>query len=174
MSAAALIWLNVFLANSPEWQEKCWNEVDDIISTHRKSPTQLREDILATLPLGTWESDFPTLQACLHETIRIMSTGAFFRKNVSGEDIPIGDTGEVVPYGAYAAYLPDHVHMDPSLYPGVLKFDPGRFLDHAKQSGSVPHSFVGWGSGRHPCRKSALFFSISSFDTAFDESANGI
>ncbi|KAI0419431.1 cytochrome P450 [Xylaria grammica] len=90
-------------------------------------------------------------EACLNESLCIMSTGTFFRKNVSGTDIPIGSTGEVVPDGAYAVYLPDHVHMDPTLYPDPLKFDPSRFLVSTNQSKSVPRSFVGWGSGRHPC-----------------------
>ncbi|KAI0479827.1 cytochrome P450 [Xylaria cf. heliscus] len=151
MTGAAVIWLTAFLANSPEWQEKCRDEVDSAISKHRTNSAQLQEDILATLPLHDWESSFPTLQGCLHEALRIMSTGTFFRKNVSGGDIPIGGTGEVVPDGSYVAYLPDHVHMDPSLYPNPLKFDPTRFLDVAKYSKSVPHSFLGWGSGRHPC-----------------------
>ncbi|KAI0100863.1 cytochrome P450 [Nemania sp. FL0031] len=151
MTGAAVIWLTVFLANSPEWQRKCQNEVDSIISMHRTNLTQQREDILTTLPLHTWESSFPTLQACLHEALRIMSTGTFFRKNVSGGNVPIGSTGEIIPDGAYAAYLPDNVHMDPSLYPAPFKFDPARFLDPIKPSELGPHSFLGWGSGRHPC-----------------------
>ncbi|KAI1424707.1 cytochrome P450 [Xylaria sp. FL1777] len=151
MTGAAVTWLMVFLANSPEWQEKCRAEADLVISTHRKTPTHARDDVLDTMSLHLWESSFPVLYACLQETLRLTSTGTFFRKNVSGSDIPIGDTGEVIPNGSYAAYLPDHVHMDESIYPDPLKFDPSRFLEPISSSEKDPHSLLGWGSGRHLC-----------------------
>ncbi|GAP84540.2 putative cytochrome p450 6a1 [Rosellinia necatrix] len=151
MTGTAMIWLSIFLADSPKWQEECHNEVESTISQHRKTRTQSREDILASLPLNNWESSFPTLQACLHEALRIMSMGVLFRQNVSGGDILIGSTGDVVPDGSYAAYLPDYVHMDPSLYPKPFNFDPARFLGPGGRNKSVPHSFLGWGSGRYSC-----------------------
>ncbi|TGJ87186.1 hypothetical protein E0Z10_g1624 [Xylaria hypoxylon] len=151
MTGAAVTWLTVFLANSPEWQEKCRAEVDCTISKHRTSPKQVRDEVLDAMSLQIWESSFSTLYACLQETLRITSTGTFFRKNVSGGDISIGSTGEVIPNGSYAAYLPDHVHMDSSIYSDPLKFDPSRFLGSTSFGEKEPHSFLGWGLGRHLC-----------------------
>ncbi|KAI0860526.1 cytochrome P450 [Xylaria cubensis] len=151
MTGAAVTWLTIFLANSPEWQKKCRDEIDFTISKHRTCLDQRRDDVLNTMSLQIWESSFPTLYACLQETLRITSTGTFFRKNVSGCDIPIGDAGEVIPNGSYAAYLPDHVHMNFCIYPEPLRFDPARFLDPEYLNDQEPHSFVGWGSGRHLC-----------------------
>ncbi|KAI0544537.1 cytochrome P450 [Xylaria curta] len=151
MTGAAVTWLTIFLANSPEWQEKCRDEIDFTISKYRTSLGQRREDVLNTMSLQIWESSFSTLDACLQETLRIISTGTFFRKNVSGCDIPIGGTGKTIPNGSYAAYLPDHMHMNSCIYPEPLKFNPARFLDSTRLDDQEPHSFVGWGSGRHLC-----------------------
>lgn len=30
-------------------------------------------------------------------------------------------------------------------------FDPTRFLPDRAEDKKVPHAFLGWGSGRHPC-----------------------
>ncbi|GAB1309802.1 Obtusifoliol 14-alpha demethylase [Madurella fahalii] len=151
MTGAAVTWLPAFLADAIGWQERCREEVDAVLSKHRADPKQSPNDILATLSLQDWESEFPILYSCLQETLRITSTGTFFRKNISGRDIPIGDTGDVVPNGSYAAYLPDNMHMDPRLYPDPLTFNPGRFSNLAGSDEDEPHTFLGWGSGRHLC-----------------------
>ncbi|KAI1410685.1 cytochrome P450 [Hypoxylon sp. FL1857] len=151
MTGAAATWLPAFLSDAPEWQERCREEVDAVVFKYRKDPTQSPNDVLATLSLQIWESDFPILHSCLQETLRITSTGTFFRKNVSGSDIPLGDSGDVVPDGSYATYLPDSVHMDPRVYPDPLEFNPARFHDARISEEEEPHTFLGWGSGRHLC-----------------------
>ncbi|KAI0003478.1 cytochrome P450 [Xylariaceae sp. FL0662B] len=150
MTGASVTWLSAFLADTLEWQEKCRDEVDAVVQKNRTGSAQSVNDILATLPLQVWESDFPVLYSCLQETLRITSTGTFFRKNVSGAGITIGDSGDVVPDSSYATYLPDNVHMDPKLYPDPLKFNPALFLN-SNALEKEPHTFLGWGSGRHLC-----------------------
>lgn len=60
-------------------------------------------DILGRLTLEQWETEFPLIGLCLRDTIRFISIpGVSMRKNMSGKDIEIGDTGEVIPKGAYA------------------------------------------------------------------------
>ncbi|TRX93717.1 hypothetical protein FHL15_005393 [Xylaria flabelliformis] len=81
MTGAAVTWLTIFLANSPEWQEKCRDEIDFTISKCQTSLDRRRDDVLNTMSLQICESSFPTLYACLQETLRITSTGIFFRKN---------------------------------------------------------------------------------------------
>lgn len=156
MTGASATWLPAFLSNSPEWQSKCREEVDAVMSKHRSHPSQSSNDILSSLSLQDWESEFPVLYCCLQETLRITSTGTFFRKNASGADIPIGDSGTVVPNDSYTAYLPDNVHMDPEHYPSPLTFNPGRYCRPEHTEEKQPHVFLGWGSGRHYCGKSNL------------------
>lgn len=148
-----MTWLTAFLADNLECREKCRDEVNVALSKYRRSPKQSSNDILATLPLQAWESDFPILLSCLQETLRIISTGTFFRKNISGYDIPIGSSDVVVPDGSYAAYLPDNMHMNPRLYENPLTFEPARFSNPAGLENNEPHTFLGWGSGCHLCRK---------------------
>jgi sterol 14-demethylase len=55
---------------------------------------------LGKLPLEAWESEFPWLDSCLRDSLRLQLHGTGFRKNKSGKDIPIGN-GEVVPPDAF-------------------------------------------------------------------------
>lgn len=71
-----------------------------------------------------WESEFPILDCCPRETIRVAIPGTLFRKNTSEPDIPIGDTGEVIPKGSFVAHLVDEIHLNPEVYPEPLRFDP--------------------------------------------------
>ncbi len=62
----------------------------------------------------------------------------------------------MVPNGSFVAFLVDEVHMDPIVYEAPGEFNPGRFLGGGfggKVEGKGAHEFVGWGSGRHPCRE---------------------
>ncbi|VUC23834.1 unnamed protein product [Clonostachys rosea] len=144
-------WAPVFLASHPRWLAKCQEEIQAVVAKHRASSTQGINDVLGTLQFTNWECDFPVMQACLQETLRMVIPGTVFRKNTSGAAIPIGSTGQVVPNGSFLAFLIDHVHMDPSFYPDPSKFDPGRYLDDASPHTTEPHTFVGFGSGCHPC-----------------------
>lgn len=150
-----MAWLIVFLAYSPEWQTRCRAEVDSVIAKNRRSRSQSAHDILAGVSLQEWEVEFPVIVACFRETVRLAMPGAMFRKNSSGRAVSIGDTGEVIPDGAYASFLTDNVHMDSGLYPEPLRFNPGRYLQDSDSDTQEkePHTYIGWGSGRHLCRK---------------------
>ncbi|KAM0426838.1 hypothetical protein ACHAQK_012274 [Fusarium lateritium] len=143
-------WLPIFLTQYPEWKEKATAEVDGVVGRHRTSPDQSPADVLDTLSLEEWETEFPIIGMCLRESIRLVVPGTMFRKNTSGSDIPIGTTGQVIPNGAFVSYLLDNMHMNSNIYPEPMKYDPGRYspdVDGNKEQ----HSFLGWGSGRHPC-----------------------
>ncbi|KAK7961873.1 uncharacterized protein PG986_002698 [Apiospora aurea] len=149
-------WLLVFLAHSPEWQARCRAEVDGVISKKRMDQSKSKYDILETLTLQEWEVGFPVILAAFRETVRLAMPGAMFRKNISGGVVPIGETGEVIPDGAYASFLMENVHMDADLYPEPFQFNPGRYLSHDGESGEKqeelePHKYIGWGTGRHTC-----------------------
>ena len=55
---------------------------------------------LSKLPLEAWESEFPMMELCLKDSIRLQLHGTGFRKNKSGKDISIGN-GEVIPPDAF-------------------------------------------------------------------------
>ncbi len=50
-------------------------------------------------------------------------------------------------------YHVDDVHFDPTIYTEPNKWDPGRFLPNRAEDRKKPISYIGWGAGRHPCRK---------------------
>jgi cytochrome P450 len=126
-------------------------EVDAAVARHRASPSQTPGDVLASLSVDDWEADFPLVDLCLRESIRFQLVGTAFRKNVSGRDVPIGATGEVVPRGAFAIYGLDDVHFDPDVYSDPNRWDPGRYLPDRAEDRKAPLSYLGWGTGRHPC-----------------------
>jgi cytochrome P450 len=144
-------WFHVHLSQSPEWMARVREEVDAAVAKHRTSPDQSPAEVLGTLTIDEWESEFPLIDLCLRDTIRLNSPGTGFRKNTSGQDIPIGSTGEVIPNGSFAAYLIDATHLNPDIYTDPMKFDPGRYLDGRNEDKKVPHGYLGWGAGRHPC-----------------------
>lgn len=145
-------WVFCFLALEPHWMHEVRHEVDVAVSKHRTSPGQKPIDVLRKMSIDDWERDFPLINACLHESIRIVTVGAGFRKNISGKDVEIGRTGEVIPKGAFAAFHIDQIHMDPAIYTNPTKFDPSRFLPGREEEGKkVPLAYAGWGQGRHPC-----------------------
>lgn len=165
-------WLFIELANNPDWMEKARKEIDAAVAKHRTSADQTPVDILSTLAIKDWESGFPIIDICLRETIRFQLVGAAFRKNLSGKDLPIGKTKEIIPKDAFAVgttvlsrllcgtdgeeaqiYHVDDVHFDPTIYTEPNKWDPSRFLPNRAEDRKKPISYIGWGAGRHPCRK---------------------
>lgn len=146
-------WIPLHLSVYPEWQHKVRAEIDSIITKHRASPSQSRYDVLDSLDLDVWETEFNLIDLSLRESIRLGIPGTGFRKNTTGGDIPIGKTGEVIPKNAFVAYLFDDVHLNSRIYSEPMKFDPGRYLPDRAEDKKVPHSFLGWGTGRHPCCK---------------------
>ncbi|KAK1148576.1 hypothetical protein N8T08_009583 [Aspergillus melleus] len=143
-------WLLMGLATDAHWMARIRQEVDQVAAKYRKEK-ESTEQVLGTLDLHAWEQEFPLIEACLLETIRIRGVPLAFRKNISRADIPIGDTGEVIPPGAYATHYADEVHMDPDIYPDPQRWDPGRFLSDRAEHRKEPMGHVGFGMGRRTC-----------------------
>ncbi|KAI0193553.1 cytochrome P450 6A1 [Xylaria flabelliformis] len=143
-------YLQVFLTQNPEWMARLREEVDGVIAKHRTSPKQSRADVLSTLTIEEWEGEFPLIDLALRETIRFCLPGATFRKNMSGHDVPIGNSGEVVPNGAFVIYLVED-SMFGDWYTDKMKWNPSRYFEENAEDKKVPHAYMGWGSGRHPC-----------------------
>lgn len=127
-------------------------EVDTVVARHRTSPSQSLTDVLGALTIEEWEGEFPLIDLALRETIRFCLPGATFRKNMTGRDVPIGESGEVIPDGAFAIYLVED-SMFGDWYTDKMKWNPSRYFEENAEDKKVPHAYMGWGSGRHPCRK---------------------
>ncbi len=147
----------MFLTQNPEWMARLREEVDGVVAKHRTSPSQSCADVLGTLTIEEWEGEFPLIDLALRETIRFCLPGATFRKNMSGHEIPIGESGEVIPDGAYVIYLVEDC-MFGDWYTEKTKWNPSRYFEENAEDKKVPHAYMGWGSGRHPCRKYSLPF----------------
>lgn len=145
-------WLLTFLSGNKEWFQRVRDEVDASLRKHRTSPSQSPAEVLQTLSIDDWESEFPSIDLGLRESIRHVTCGTAFRRNVSNHDVALGGgSGEVMPPGSFALYMPDDAHMNPAVYADPTRFDPARFLPDRAEDKKTPLAYVGWGAGRHPC-----------------------
>jgi len=151
-SGINVAWVVVYLANSPEWLSKARAEVQAAATKYCKDQSLPLTEQLTQLPVEAWESEFPVLDLCLKDSIRLQLLGSALRKNISGKEIELGN-GEVIPPDAFVAYHLGDVHLNPSIYSEPEKWDPSRYLPDRAEDKKMPHGYVGWGSGRHPCRK---------------------
>ncbi|VUC25709.1 unnamed protein product [Clonostachys rosea] len=168
-------YIPLYCADNPEWKAKVQAEVDGVVAKYRSTPDQSPAMVLSSLSVEQWDNEFPLIDLTLRESIRIGQPGCGFRKNNGPRDIPIGSTGEVIPRGSYAAYLFNDVHLDPNIYTDSQKFDPTRYFHDRAEDRKMSHTYVGWGSGRHPCvgmrfaklemvLSSAYFFAMFEFE----------
>jgi sterol 14-demethylase len=91
------VWNLCCIAEDPDWMYKTRAEIDAIIEKHRRSHTESRSDVLYRLTLREWETEFPLLELAMRETLRFTMSSTLVRKNISGRDIKVGDTDEVIP-----------------------------------------------------------------------------
>ncbi|KUJ10352.1 cytochrome P450 [Mollisia scopiformis] len=144
-------WVLTYLANDAHWRSEVRKEVESVAakySTNRDAPLI---DQLAEVPFPAWESEFPLIDFCLKDSIRIQALGTAFRKNVTNKSIPIGTGDEVIDPGAIVTYHLGDVHLDPEIYPNPKQWDPSRYLPEKAEDKKKPFGYLGWGVGRHPC-----------------------
>lgn len=144
-------WVLCYLATSPEWLAKCRYEITAVTAKYSQDSTKPLRHQLDDVPLEAWESDFPTIDLCLRDSIRLNLLGTAFRKNISGHALPTGKGMEIIPPNAVVTYATADVHQDPSVYPNPEVWDPARYLPGREEDKKVPHAFLGWGVARHPC-----------------------
>ncbi|GLA51272.1 hypothetical protein AnigIFM63604_007624 [Aspergillus niger] len=143
-------WMLIMLATNTHWMARVRQELNQVVSKHRKDG-ESADQVLQGLGVSTWEHEFPLLHACLLETVRLVLGLVTIRKNISPNDIPIGDKGEVIPSGAYATYDLQEVFQDPAIYPDPQRWDPGRFLSDRAEHMKEYLAFCGFGAGRRKC-----------------------
>ncbi|KAL5890112.1 hypothetical protein ACKVWC_005329 [Pyricularia oryzae] len=160
-------WALVYLALTPSWYSRVQQEVDAVVAKYRTSPNQAPVDVIRSLNLEQWENELASVRLCLRETIRLHTTGSVFRRNISGQDVSLGSSGEIVPKGSFAIYSVDDMHMNKEYYPEPERWDPARY-----EGGNDP-PYMGWGLGRHPCpgmrfAKLEVVIIVTLFVTMFD------
>lgn len=98
-------WILMFLTQNKEWHQKIRNEVDGAIAKHRYSENESRVDILSRFTMQEWEDEFPLIDLCLRESIRLTMPGSAFRKNIGAKEINIAGSAEVIPKDSFAVSL---------------------------------------------------------------------
>jgi cytochrome P450 len=155
-------WVLVYLSEYPEWQQKVREQIESVAVRHcPDSPLSLLEQ-LCSLPMSIWETEFPLIELCLKDCIRLQIVGTGMPRNVSGHTTKLGDT--LVPDGAFVTYPFVDAHHDKEVYPEPEKWDPSRYLPEKAEHTKKPYCFLGWGAGKHPCRK----FSFPSLKFSID------
>ncbi|KAF2822855.1 cytochrome P450 [Ophiobolus disseminans] len=145
-------WVMCYLATSPEWLARTQEEVRDTAAKYARDPNAALRFQLDDVPLEAWEAEFPIVDMCLRDSIRLNLLGTAMRRNISGKAIPTGNGDEVIPPDAFVTYATGDVHLDPEVYRDPHKWDPSRYLpERAEGKKKDIHGFVGWGVGRHPC-----------------------
>ena len=104
-SGINVAWILLHLASSPHWVAKARAEVEQVADKYSPGSEDMSlADRVAALPLEAWETEFPTLELCLKDSIRLHALGACFRQNISGSDIALGKM-EAIPPQAFAVRL---------------------------------------------------------------------
>ncbi|KAK2597419.1 hypothetical protein QQS21_005967 [Conoideocrella luteorostrata] len=168
-------WILLFLAKNEEWYQKIRDEVDTSIAKHRYSEDESRATVLSRLTMDDWEKEFPLIDLCLRESIRLTMPGATFRKNIGGKDIKIDNSDEIIPKNTFAVYPVADIHLNPDIYTDPHTWDPSRYLPERAEDQKTGHAYLGWGTGLHPCLGMrfakleiaicmAMFFAFFDFD----------
>ena len=158
----ATTWNLCCLATNPDWLARVRAEIDAVVAKHRLSETEPLVDVFQRLSLRDWETRFPVLQSTITESIRFTMAGAVVRKNISGKDLKIGGTRYVIPNGSLSIHATADAHMNEDIYPDSSRWNPGRFTKDVPQGSDVPHGYLGWGSGNHPCPAQRVSFAYRS------------
>lgn len=121
------------MAVHPDWQEKCYQEVITVANKYCKDTSLPLVDRMRSIPFVAWEKSFPTFDLCLYEIIRVWTSFAVGRLNISGKAIPIPGSNEVIPPNAYAVWNSTELNFNEKLFPNPHKFDPMRFSEGRRE-----------------------------------------
>jgi sterol 14-demethylase len=144
-------WVLCYLAKDSYWLGRVLEDIRAVTAKYSKNRDLPLSAQLADVPIEAWESEFPSVDICLRESIRLSLVGTAFRKNVTGKNVPIMGTGEVIPPNAFVTYATSDVHLNPDFYRDPEKWDPSRYLPERAEDKKREHGYLGWGTGRHPC-----------------------
>jgi len=144
-------WILCYLASEKQWLERVRAEVNAVADRHVPDKSVPLKDRLMELPIEVWDNEFPLIDACMKDSIRLQMPGTAFRQNLSGADIVLNKNGEILPKDAYAAFPVGDIHLNPEVYADPERWDPSRYFPERAEDKKRTYGFLGWGAARHPC-----------------------
>ncbi|XP_063810371.1 ultra-long-chain fatty acid omega-hydroxylase-like isoform X2 [Pseudophryne corroboree] len=164
-TASGISWLLYNLARHPEYQEKCREEIREIITGDHTA--HLEWDDLSLLPFTTM---------CIKESLRLHPPVTTVSRCCSA-DITLHD-GKVIPKGNTCLISIYGTHHNPVVWPNPEVYDPYRFdPDNIQERSS--HAFVPFSAGPRNCIgqnfamaeiKVVLALTLLKFKVSLDES----
>ncbi|XP_061005175.1 cytochrome P450 4F3 isoform X2 [Dama dama] len=135
--ASCLSWVLYNLAKHPEYQERCRQEVQELLRD--REPKEIEWDDLAQLPF---------LTMCIKESLQLHPPVTIISRCCT-QDIMLPD-GRVIPKGVICLINIFATHHNPSVWPDPEVCDPFRF-DPENIKGRSPLAFIPFSAGPRNC-----------------------
>ncbi|KAL6058198.1 hypothetical protein STEG23_004297 [Scotinomys teguina] len=136
-TASGLSWILYNLARHPEYQERCRQEVQELLRD--REPEEIEWDDLAQLPF---------LTMCIKESLRLHPPVTMISRCCT-QDVVLPD-GRVIPKGNVCVISIFGVHHNPSVWPDPEVYNPFRFDPETPQKRS-PLAFIPFSAGPRNC-----------------------
>ncbi|XP_062966004.1 cytochrome P450 4F2-like isoform X1 [Cynocephalus volans] len=136
-TASGLSWILYHLAKHPEYQERCRQEVRELLRD--REPKEIEWDDLAELPF---------LTMCLKESLRLHPPVTVISRRCT-QDIELPE-GRVIPKGVTCLLSIFGTHHNPAVWPNPEVYDPFRF-DPENIKGRSPLAFIPFSAGPRNC-----------------------
>ncbi|EHB14402.1 Cytochrome P450 4F6 [Heterocephalus glaber] len=136
-TASGLSWALYNLARHPEYQERCRQEVQELLRA--REPEEIEWEDLAQLPF---------LTMCIKESLRLHPPVVIISR-CCAQDVALPD-GRVIPKGTTCGISIFGIHHNPSVWPDPEVYDPFRFDPENPQKRS-PLAFIPFSAGSRNC-----------------------
>uniref|UniRef100_A0A452T0P1 Leukotriene-B(4) omega-hydroxylase 2 n=1 Tax=Ursus maritimus TaxID=29073 RepID=A0A452T0P1_URSMA len=136
-TASGLSWVLYNLAKHPEYQERCRQEVQELLRD--REPQEIEWDDLAQLPF---------LTMCIKESLRLHPPVTVISRCCT-QDIVLPD-GRVIPKGVICLISIFGTHHNPSVWPDPEVYNPFRF-DPENIKERSPLAFIPFSAGPRNC-----------------------
>uniref|UniRef100_A0A8D2JMH8 Cytochrome P450 family 4 subfamily F member 3 n=1 Tax=Sciurus vulgaris TaxID=55149 RepID=A0A8D2JMH8_SCIVU len=136
-TASGLSWVLYNLARHPEYQERCRQEVRELLRD--RDPKEIGWDDLAQLPF---------LTMCIKESLRLHPPVTVISRRCT-QDVALPD-GRVIPKGVICLISIFGTHHNPAVWPNPEVYDPFRF-DPENAKDRSPLAFIPFSAGPRNC-----------------------
>ncbi|XP_045395060.1 cytochrome P450 4F2-like [Lemur catta] len=136
-TASGLSWVLYNLAKHPEYQERCRQEVQELLRD--REPKEIEWEDLAQLPF---------LTMCIKESLRLYPPSPTISRYCA-QDVVLPE-GRVIPKGNICAISIFGIHHNPSVWSDPEVYDPFRFDPENSQERS-PLAFIPFSMGPRNC-----------------------
>uniref|UniRef100_H0Y0L5 Cytochrome P450 family 4 subfamily F member 117 n=1 Tax=Otolemur garnettii TaxID=30611 RepID=H0Y0L5_OTOGA len=136
-TASGLSWVLYHLARHPEYQERCRQEVQELLRDRK--PKEIEWDDLAQLPF---------LTMCIKESLRLHPPVPLVSRCCT-QDIELPD-GRVIPKGVICLISIFGTHHNPAVWPDPEVYNPSRFNPENIKERS-PLAFIPFSAGPRNC-----------------------